>query len=81
MLYVVSPFTAQHWGHLHYFMSYSAAESLVIQTAKVLEREGHDPDWCTIIGLDGTDELHPVFVYKLVGSAYLRRERWITPSP
>lgn len=81
MLYVVVPCTGHSWEHMRFFTSYAAAEGLALETAKALERQRQDPDWCTIVGLDGTDELHPIFVYSLVGSAYLRRERWPTASP
>jgi N-methylhydantoinase A/oxoprolinase/acetone carboxylase beta subunit len=61
------------------FSTYSAAEQTVLTVAKHMAREGRDPDWCTMVAYEGTDELHPLFMYTIVGTSRLEREPFATP--
>ncbi len=80
MLYVLIPHTAQTWEAFRMFVSYAAAEQAALLAARGFERAGLDPDWCSIVAFEGQDELYPVFLYTLVGSTRLHRERVPTPS-
>ena len=81
MLFVLVPHTAKSYDAVRYFQSYSAVEQAVLVAAKDFERKGGDPDWCSVIAYDGVDELLPIFLYFLVGSARLVREKFPSPSP
>jgi hypothetical protein len=81
MLYVVVPHRAMTYDVMRFFMSYSAVEQAVLVAAKGFEADGFDPDWCCVIAYEGIDELVPVFLYTLYGSARLVREKWPSPSP
>jgi hypothetical protein len=80
MLYVLIPHTAQTWEAFRMFSTYSAAEQAALVAARGFERAGFDPEWCSIVAFDGQDELHAIFLYTLVGSGHLHRERLPTPS-
>jgi hypothetical protein len=77
MLYVLIPYTAQQF---RIFTTYSAAEQAVLVAARDFERYGLDPNWCYLVAYDGQDELVGTFLYTLVGSSHLKRERFLTPS-
>lgn len=64
-----------------YFTSYSSVEQAALTAARGFESMNLDPEWCTIIAYDGTDELYPVFLYTLIGSSHLSREPFPSPSP
>ena len=81
MLYIVVPHRALTHDSMRFFTSYSAVEQAVLTAAKGFELGGFDPDWCCVIGYEGIDELHPVFLYTLRGSEKLVREKWPSPSP
>ena len=81
MLYVLIPHTSETCDNFRFFTAYSAMEQAVLRAAQDFERRGYNPDWCSIIGYDGQDELHAMFVYTLVGSQHLRRDRIPIPSP
>ena len=80
MIYLLVPYEAKTWEDFRMFTSYSAAEQIILQTARGLTREGRAPDWCSLIAYDGTDEIYPVFVYT-VAAGVLLREKWVSPSP
>lgn len=80
MIYLLIPHRAVSWEDFRFFLTYSAAEQQVLQTAVALAREGRQEDWCTLVGLDGVDEVRPYFVYTLEGGR-LRRDSWPSPSP
>lgn len=80
MLYLLIPRNANTWESFRIFASYGAAEQAALVAARGFAQTGFDPDWCYIISYDGQDELYPVFLYMLVGSTRLRRERVPTPS-
>ena len=61
------------------FLTYSAAEQAVRQTAVALVKMGQSEDWCRLIALDGMDEVFPVFTYT-ISDGYLHREKWVLPS-
>lgn len=80
MIYMLVPHEARSWEDFRMFTSYSAAEQIILHTARALSREGHSPDWCSLIAYEGLDEIHPVFVYSIVAGRLLR-EKWVSPSP
>lgn len=81
MIYVLIPHSASVMEDHRLFTSYAIVEHVAINIARSIEKEGHNPDWCIVIGYEGTDELYPTFLYTLVGSSHLRREKYPTPSP
>lgn len=81
MLYVLIPHAAQTWESFRMFVSYSAAEHFALHVAKDLVSRGYDPDWCCVVGYSlGIDEYHPTFMYTVVDSTRLARDRIPTPS-
>jgi len=80
MLYVLIPHTAQHWEHMRIFGSFAAMEQVALQTAIALVREGQSENWCTVMAYEGTDELHPHFLY-WVQNGRLQRDAVPSPSP
>jgi hypothetical protein len=80
MLYVLIPHSAPSWESFRLFTTYAAVEQAALRAAQGFERTGFDPDWCSIIAYEGQDELDPIFLYTLVGSTHLHRERYPTPS-
>ena len=81
MLFVLIPHRATTHDAFRFFTSYSAMEQAVLLAAKGFELGGFDPDWCCVVAYDGMDELYPAFLYTLLGSDKLRREKWPSPSP
>jgi hypothetical protein len=81
MLFVLIPHAARNEGDFRFFLSFSAVEQAAFVTAKGFEQSGVSPEWCYVIAYDGVDELHPVFLYTLVGSGYLQRDPYPSPSP
>lgn len=81
MLYVLIPHAAETWESFRMFNSYSAVEQIALHVARERAAKGYDPDWCSIIGYNsGIDEYHPVFLYTIVDTTRLHRERLPTPS-
>ena len=80
MIYVIIPHIDHIWEHCRVFTNFSAAEQAVLRAAYGYLREGRSPDWCVLVGYDGTDELLPVFLYS-VENMRLVRETFPTPSP
>ena len=80
MIYLLVPHSYQSWEDIQVFLTYSAAEQSVLRTAESLVRLGGREDWCCLIGLDGIDEVRPVFLYTVEGGR-LFREDWPSPSP
>lgn len=80
MMYVLIPRAARAWTDLRIFNTYAAAEQVALRTARILQSERKSPDWCEIVAYEGIDELHPTFVFTLVGAQRLHREEWPTPS-
>lgn len=81
MLYMLIPHFARTWEDYRFFTTYAAMESRALDVAKSLEANNDNPDWCIVLGYDGTDEIYPTFLYSLVGSRHLHREPYPTPSP
>jgi len=81
MMYVLVPHVSEVWEHVRFFSTYASVEAVALRTARAIEAQGGDPDWCIVVGLDGIEELTPHFLFTLVGSARLHREPWPTPSP
>jgi hypothetical protein len=80
MIYILIPFRAQSYEAFRVFTTYTAAEQAALVAARGFEQTGFDPEWCSIIAYEGQDELYPMFIYTLVGSSHLRRDRLPTPS-
>lgn len=81
MLFALVPHAATTHEMVRFFSSYSSAEQAALVAAKDFERRMFDPDWCVIIAYEGIDELLPTFLYRVVGSSRLSREKWPSPSP
>lgn len=80
MIYLLIPHGARSWEDYRFFLTFSSAEQQILQTATAVRRSGRDPDWCILVGLDGIDEVRPVFFYTL-DRGHLVREDWPSPSP
>jgi hypothetical protein len=80
MLFVLIPHNARSYEDFRIFTSFASAEQQIFLAAHGYKRLGEDPDWCSLIGYEGTDEVHPVFLYTLVGGTHLHREPYPSPS-
>ena len=80
MLYILIPHNAGSYEDFRMFTSFASAEQQIFLAARGYELLGEDPDWCCLVGYEGTDELRPVFLYTLVGPSHLRRDPYPSPS-
>lgn len=80
MIYVVIPHAHQIWEDCRMFTTFAAAEQMVLRVARGYLRERGNPDWCVLVGYEGTDELVPTFLYT-IQNMRLIRETFPTPSP
>lgn len=81
MLYVLIPHMARTLEDSHFFTSFSLVEQRFLAIARSYREAGLDPDWGFIVAYEGLDQLHPVFVYRLIGEDRLHREPYPSPSP
>ena len=81
MLYVLIPHRAQGQEDVRFFTSFGAAEQAMIQAARGYLAAGDIFDWAILMAYEGTDELHPVFLYTLATPTRLHREPVPSPSP
>lgn len=80
MIFVLIPHNTKAGESFRIFTSYSAVEQAALVAARDFERYGLDPNWCYIISYDGQDELYATFIYTLVGSTRLQREKVPIPA-
>lgn len=80
IIYMLIPHVVPSVWETRLFATYSAAEQTVLTVAKHRVREGRDPDWCTLVSYEGTDELLPLHVYTIVDETRLDRETFVIPS-
>jgi hypothetical protein len=81
MLFVVIPHSGGSYEDFRFFSTFSSAEQAILLAAKGFERSRQNPDWCYMVGYDGIDELHPVFLYTITATLQLYREPYPSPSP
>ena len=80
MIYVLIPHAGRSLEDSHLFTSFSLVEQRILAVARSYREAGLDPDWGYIVAYEGLDQLHPVFLYTVVGDR-LHREPYPSPSP
>ncbi len=80
MIYVLIPHAARSYQDYRLFTTFAMAEQQIFLVARGYEREGRDPDWCSLIAYEGVDELQPVFLYSVIAYDRLHRESYPSPS-
>jgi hypothetical protein len=80
MLYLLIPHKATTADDYRLFTTFALAEQIALSVARAYEQAGEDPDWCCLVGYEGMDELRPSFLFTLLGSVRLRRDKYPIPS-